>query len=77
MTDANTTFTNDTSTSVPTLLVGEAVTFSATYTVAQAAIDAGGVSNTASVVGYDPDGEAVNGSIDRCGSQQYHTEPID
>ena len=63
-TDANTTFTNDTSTSVPTLLVGEAVTFSATYTVAQAAIDAGGVSNTASVVGYDPDGEAVNGSID-------------
>ena len=44
-TDANTTFTNDTSTSVPTLLVGEAVTFGATYTVTQAAIDAGGVSN--------------------------------
>ena len=63
-TDANTTFTNDTSTSVPILLVGEAVTFTATYTVAQAAIDAGGVSNTASVVGYDPDGEAVSVSID-------------
>ena len=63
-TDANTTFTNDTSTSVPTLLVGEAVTFGATYTVTQAAIDAGGVSNTASVVGYDPDGEAVSDTID-------------
>jgi uncharacterized repeat protein (TIGR01451 family) len=63
-TDESTTFTDDTSTSVPTLLVGEAVTFSATYTVTQAAIDAGGVSNTATVVGYDPDGEAVNGSID-------------
>ena len=62
-TDANTTFTNDTSTSVPTLLVGEAVTL-ATYTVTQAAIDAGGVSNTASVVGYDPDGEAVSDTID-------------
>ena len=63
-TDANTTFTNDTSTSVPTLQIGESVTYTATFTVNQAAIDAAGVSNTASVVGYDPDGVAVSASID-------------
>ena len=48
-TDANTTFTSDPNTSVPTLLVGEEVTFTATFAVTQAAIDAGGVKNTVSV----------------------------
>jgi uncharacterized repeat protein (TIGR01451 family) len=58
-TDTSTTFP-----SLPTLQIGEAVTYTATFTVNQAAIDAAGVSNTASVVGYDPDGVAVNASID-------------
>ena len=39
----------DPNTSVPTLLVGEEVTFTATFAVTQAAIDAGGVKNTVSV----------------------------
>ena len=42
-------FTSDPNTSVPTLLVGEEVTFTATFAVTQAAIDAGGVKNTVSV----------------------------
>jgi gliding motility-associated-like protein/uncharacterized repeat protein (TIGR01451 family) len=58
-TDTSTTFP-----SLPTLQIGEAVTYTATFTITQPSIDAGGVSNTASVVGYDPDGEAVNASID-------------
>ncbi|MCH1471361.1 MAG: DUF11 domain-containing protein, partial [Flavobacteriaceae bacterium] len=57
----------DTSTSFPTeptLQIGEAVTYKTTFTITQPAIDAAGVSNTASVVGYDTDGVAVNATID-------------
>ena len=46
---ASTTFTSDPNTTVPTLQVSEEVTFTATFTVNQQAIDAGGVSNIASV----------------------------
>jgi uncharacterized repeat protein (TIGR01451 family) len=57
-TDTSTTFPTE-----PTLQIEEAVTYTATFTITQPSIDAGGVSNTASVVGYS-DGEAVNASID-------------
>jgi uncharacterized repeat protein (TIGR01451 family) len=60
-TDANTTFTSDPNTSVPTLLVGEEVTFTATFAVTQAAIDAGGVKNTVSVTATADD--ATNTSV--------------
>ena len=56
-TDANTTFTSDPNTSVPTLLVGEEVTFTATFAVTQAAIDAGGVKNTVSVTATADDAD--------------------
>jgi uncharacterized repeat protein (TIGR01451 family) len=60
-TDASTTFTSDPNTSVPTLLVGEEVTFTATFAVTQAAIDAGGVKNTVSVTATADD--ATNTSV--------------
>ena len=63
---ANTNFTSDPDTSVATLQVGEEVTFTATFAVTQAAIDAGGVSNTASVTATADDGDntAVSDEID-------------
>ena len=62
----NTTFTSDPDTSVATLQVGEEVTFTATFAVTQTAIDAGGVSNTASVTATadDADNTAVSDEID-------------
>ena len=65
-TDANTTFTSDPNTSVPTLLVGEEVTFTATFAVTQAAIDAGGVKNTVSVTATadDADNTSVTDATD-------------
>ena len=63
---ANTNFTSDPENSVTTLQVGEEVTFTATFAVTQAAIDAGGVSNTASVTATADDGDntAVSDEID-------------
>ncbi|MGV8848839.1 MAG: beta strand repeat-containing protein [Propionibacteriaceae bacterium] len=53
-----------TSTSCPTttLAVGAAVTCTGTYTLTQADVDAGHVSNTANATGYGPNGAAVTGS---------------
>ena len=56
-TDANTTFTSDPNTSVPTLQIGESVTYTATFTVNQAAIDAGGVKNTVIVTATADDAD--------------------
>lgn len=48
----------------PTLKVGEAVTFKATFTVTQEEIDAGGVSNSASVTANDPQNNSISDSTD-------------
>jgi uncharacterized repeat protein (TIGR01451 family) len=48
----------------PTLKVGEAVTFKATFTVTQEQIDAGGVSNSASVTANDPQNNSISDSTD-------------
>ena len=47
-----------------TIKAGQSFTYTVTYTVTQQAIDAAGVSNTASVVGYDSNGDAVSDTID-------------
>ena len=53
-----------TSTSPATLAPGASLTYTATYLVAQADIDAGGLSNTATVIGTSPSGSAVTDVTD-------------
>ncbi len=47
-----------------TLLVGETATYTATFVLTQAAIDAGGVSNSVVASGDDPNGTGVNDTSD-------------
>ena len=44
--------------------VGESATYSATFVITQQAVNAGGVSNTASVTSKDPSGTDVTDSTD-------------
>ncbi|MDA0958229.1 MAG: OmpA family protein [Proteobacteria bacterium] len=46
--------------SAGTLVPGETATYTATYVIEQAVIDAGGLSNTATATGQDPSGKAVS-----------------
>ena len=50
-----------TSTSPATLAPGASLSYTATYVVTQADIDAGGLSNTATVVGTPPSGSRCDG----------------
>ena len=47
-----------------TLAVGESATYSATFVITQQSVNAGGVSNTASVTSKDPAGNDVTDSTD-------------